>query len=380
MKPIPQIFQTLYAELVQRSLDASFSADFAVEGRFVAVEVRGRKYWYFDTPGEEGRKNRRYVGPVSDIEITKRVEDFNNIKEDFRSRRRLVSTLIREAYLPSPTPIVGDIVKALSDAGFFRLRGVLVGTVAFQCYAGLIGVRLPNTALQTDDADFAQFHSISVAVQDQLPPVLDVLRAVDPTFREVPHQLDGRFASQFMARSGYKVEFLTPNIGPSEHARRPAHMPALGGAAAQPLRFLDFLIYQPVRAVLLHKDGVPVTIPAPERFAVHKLIIGSRRRKEGSSVAKSAKDRLQAQTMLEVMISLRQHVALADAYVEAWDRGPAWRKAIQESLTTFEADAWDRITSGLANGVRELDRDPADYGLTDAPSDRDRPTGPAAPR
>jgi hypothetical protein len=43
-------YQTLYSELVQRSLDESFTSEFSSEGRFVAVEVKGRKYWYFDTP------------------------------------------------------------------------------------------------------------------------------------------------------------------------------------------------------------------------------------------------------------------------------------------------------------------------------------------
>jgi hypothetical protein len=46
--------------------------------------------------------------------------------------------------------------------------------------------------MQTGDADFAQFHEISVAVGDTLPPILDVLHRVDPTFREVP---DGRVSA-----------------------------------------------------------------------------------------------------------------------------------------------------------------------------------------
>ncbi|MBL3684602.1 hypothetical protein F2981_18295 (plasmid) [Sinorhizobium meliloti] len=54
-------------------------------------------------------------------------------------------------------------------------------------------------------------------------------------------------------------------------------MPALGGAAAQPLRFLDYLIYHPIRAVLLHGAGVLVNVPAPQRYAIHKLIVASRR-------------------------------------------------------------------------------------------------------
>ena len=70
-------YQTLYSELVQRSLDESFTSEFSSNGRFVAVEIKDKKYWYFDTPRPDAAgQNRRYVGPVDDPEITKRVEAF----------------------------------------------------------------------------------------------------------------------------------------------------------------------------------------------------------------------------------------------------------------------------------------------------------------
>ena len=163
MKEIDLVFRTMFAELCQRSSDASFQSDFPVEGRFVSVPVKGKSYWYFDRPAD-GKTVRTYVGPKSDPDITKRVTDFQEIKTDLKSRRKLVSTLTREAGLPAPERFTGDIVAALSSAGLFRVRGVLVGTVAFPCYAGILGVRLPSTAMQTGDADFAQFHSISAAV------------------------------------------------------------------------------------------------------------------------------------------------------------------------------------------------------------------------
>lgn len=364
---IDPTYQTLYAELTQRALDAEFSTEFSVDGRFVSMEVNGRRYWYFDRSSGGGTKSRRYVGPVEDGEITRRVEDFKNLKADARARRRLVSTLVREAYLPRPDPLAADIVQALANAGFFRLRGVLIGSVAFQCYSAILGVRLAGTVLQTADADFAQFHSISVAVEDAMPPVLDVLRSVDPTFREVPHLSDSRLATRFVARSGYKVEFLTPNTGSADYDGHPTPMPALGGAAAEPLRFLDFLIHQPVRATMLHGAGVPLVVPAPERYAIHKLIVASRRRIDGEGAAKSQKDRLQAATLMEAMIELRQADALADAYMEAWDRGPSWREAIVESLRSFDDAAAARVTAGIARGVGGLGGDPATYGLDATP-------------
>ncbi|WP_199699252.1 GSU2403 family nucleotidyltransferase fold protein [Oleomonas cavernae] len=48
------------------------------------------------------------------------------------------------------------------------------------------------------------------------------------------------------SRSGHLVEFLTPNRGSDDCSGRPTTMPALGGATAQPLWFLNFLIHQPI--------------------------------------------------------------------------------------------------------------------------------------
>jgi hypothetical protein len=365
-------YQTLYSELVQRSLDESFTSEFSSEGRFVAVEVKGRKYWYFDTPKPEGgAQDRRYVGPLNDPEITTRVEAFKDFKADIRGRRRLVSTLTREAYLPRPPNTTGRVVEELAKAGFFRLRGVLVGTVAYQCYSAVLGRRLDAVAMQTGDADFAQFHEISVAVGDSLPPILEVLRRVDPTFREIPSQMDGRFSTQFVSREQFKVEFLTPNRGSDDQAGKPVQMPALGGAAAFPLRFLDFLIHQPIRAVLLHGAGVPVLVPPPERYAVHKLIVGSRRKEDRDVMSKSAKDRLQARSIFEAMIMNRQNADVASAFMEAWDRGDAWKDAIRKSVASYEDEFQVLLRKELAKGVTELGEKPADYELEDEPSSDD---------
>lgn len=364
--PLDLAYQTLYAELIQRSLDDSFTSEFSPQGRFVAVAVKGRKYWYFDQPKPEGGQSRRYVGPVDDPEITRRVEAFKDLKADIKGRRRLVATLTREARLPRPLQAVGQVIEELAKAGLFRLRGVLIGTVAYQCYPGVLGRRLGAVAMQTGDADFAQFHEISVAIGDSLPPILDVLRRVDPTFRDVPSQMDGRLASQFVSRDNFKVEFLTPHRGSDDLTGKPVRMPALGGAAAYPLRFLDYLIHEPVRAALLHGAGVPVLVPAPERYAVHKLIVASRRRQDRDNATKAAKDQLQAKSIIEAMIANRQHDDLATAYMEAWDRGDQWAAAIRASLATYEHNIRAFIDDELGPAITRLGSNPADYGLTAA--------------
>ena len=165
------------------------------------------------------------------------------------------------------------------------------------------------------------------------------------------------------------MEFLTPNQWSDDQAGKPVPMPSLGGAAALPLRFLDYLIYEPIRTVLLHGPGVPVLIPSPERYAIHKLIVGSRRKEDRDATAKSSKDRLQARSMIEAMIANRQYADLASAFTEAWDRGDQWKAAIRASIATYDDDFQNSLRSELAKGVTELGLKPADYDLADRPTD-----------
>lgn len=40
---------------------------------------------------------------------------------------------------------------------------------------------------------------------------------------------------------------------------------------------LDFCLYKPIPTIALWEAGIPVVIPQPARFAVHKLILTQRR-------------------------------------------------------------------------------------------------------
>ncbi|MDK1376454.1 GSU2403 family nucleotidyltransferase fold protein [Sinorhizobium sp. 6-70] len=362
MKTIDLMYRTMFAELVQRSLDASFETDFSTSGNFVRVPVKGRYYWYFEET--QPNKTRKYVGPADDPEIARRVESFQGIKDDLRGRRKLVSTLTREAGLAAPDRFTGDVVAAMGAAGIFRLRGVLVGTVAFQTYAGHLGVRLPGASLQTGDADFAQHYSVSSTLEDSLPPVIDILKSVDATFRAIPHRSDPHRITQFENAARYRVEFLTPNRGSDDYADQASPMPALGGASAQPLRFLDFLIHEPVRTVMLHRSGVPVIVPSPERYAVHKLIVASRRQSDVNGIAKREKDVHQASLLIEALETTRRQEELAEVFAEAWGRGQSWRVAIQKGLSLLPEKRKAAAALSLGNALSSIGAELE--GFTDA--------------
>lgn len=342
------ILQTTYAELLERCASTVFSENFPAAGVFIKKAVRGRSYWYFQLPSAEGR-SQRYVGPETS-ELLERIARHKEARDDERERRALVSTLVRSFGMSRPIPELANIVAALAKAGVFRLRGVLVGTVAYQTYSAMLGVKLPMQAIRTGDVDIAQFRNVSVAVADETPPMLEILKEVEPTFRPISNLHAGRVVS-YQAKGGIRVDFLTPNEGPDTDV--PEQLPAFH-TDAQPLRFLDYLIHDPEPAVMLHEAGIYVLVPAPQRYAVHKLII-SRRRATGA--AKQGKDIGQAQALLGVLAKDRPS-ELEAAWIEAVNRGKVWRDLAAEGLGQTDADTRDTVLKAvheLRNIIPELD-------------------------
>lgn len=326
------VLQTTYAELVQRCAATAFRDAFPQDGSFTSKTIKGKRYWYFQQSADEGRL-QKYVGPETP-ELLKQISHHKQSRDDERERRALVSTLVRSFALPRPVPEIANIIAALAKAGIFRLRGVLVGTAAYQTYSAMLGAKLPISTLQTGDVDIAQFKSVSVAVGEKTPPVLEVLKEVDKTFRPVPHIHEEHNATSYTNKKGFRVDFLTPNEGADTDVPQP--LPAFQ-TDAEPLRFLDFLIHNPEQAVILHDAGILVFVPGPERYAVHKLII-SRRRPAGT--AKQEKDLQQAAALLDLLAQKRPY-ELKDVWKEAIQRGKRWRQLLTEGLSQVPADIRD---------------------------------------
>src|SRR5947199_4009701 len=116
MKKFSSIEQLMFADLLQKCLDAEFDEAYPENGSFVSQLRRGREYWYYrgfapDPQGGTGKQYLKYVGPKGNERFDKRVQTFERLKSGYRERRQL-ATKLRQAGIPAPVALEGLIVAA----------------------------------------------------------------------------------------------------------------------------------------------------------------------------------------------------------------------------------------------------------------------------
>lgn len=296
-----------------------------IRGTPTRLERNGRGYWY-DTYRVGSDVKKTYIGEDRPT-LREQMQRTVACREDRTARRRKRARLIRilraEGFL-GVDAATGSLLNALASAGVFRLGGTIVGTQAFRLYEGELGIRLPfDQTAQTDDIDIS-FERLSIALDDTVSEPLEKVFQ-DFSFEPVPSLDRGKTWRWKQTRNETLVEFLTPSFA-AEELRS---LPALG-VHAQSLRYLNYLLAEPIRAAANYRDGVLVQIPRPERFAVHKLIVADRRL-DGPDSLKAAKDRLQAAFLIDIL-ALDRPDDLRDAFEDAMSRGKRWRERIMASV------------------------------------------------
>jgi hypothetical protein len=317
--PIP--LQTVYAELVERAQLADLTREFPPYGGFAQKTVKGKRYIYWQ--GQiDGMRKQKFVGP-DNSQTWARIELAKKAKASDEERARLVEALTSAGF-PGIPAAGGRILRALAGAGAFRRGGTLIGTWAYMTYGPMLGTLLPAGLAQTQDLDILQLELAS----DE-PPVdlVAALKEVDPSFIGLTSLLDNAPPYAFRNADAYRVEFVT--VQGRRAGRKPVLIANLG-VGAMPLPFLEYLIEGTMDAVALFRSGVLVRVPAPERFALHKLIVAERRG-VSSTPAKKYKDIAQAEALLTVMIEERPQ-AVRHAWRDAVRRGAKWRRNIRASL------------------------------------------------
>ena len=206
------------------------------------------------------------MGPETH-ELLQRIAGWRQRKTEARERRELV-TALRRAGVPGPDAATGKALKALRWRRV-PLAGGIGGTVAYQTYSPMLGLKLPGASLRTGDI-------ILRASRDSSPSTVPRCRlsicCATPTPVLGGTQSD-RHTSSFVSATGVRVEFLAPR----RRSQDKVWLKTLH-THAQALPYLEYLLHDPARAAVLAGAGVLVQVPDPARYAWHKLVIAPQRR------------------------------------------------------------------------------------------------------
>ncbi len=312
LRPLPLNALTLYADLMQSSGPASIAP--------ASVSIRtidGKRHAYA-VANDGNTRPQRYLGPADDPTTQAQIRTFKSAAASAKRRRTTVS-MLKRAGLAAPTLVTGRLLEVVANSGYFERGMTLVGTAAYQTYAPIVAHHLSNANLMTSDADLSVAEFIPAGGEEDF---LSVLRRADPTF-EAEWNIGDKLPKAFKASSNdFLVELLT------KHGRgRTSPVPVKSiGASAIPLVFQEYLAADAIDVIALYGSGVRVRVPAPARYAVHKLMLATRRK----DAAKRLKDLAQAQELVEVLLAT-EPLALEDALDDARSRGKEWGKAINQS-------------------------------------------------
>lgn len=334
MKPLPPTLAVAFTDLIEAAHDAAFNERFPPNGSFHQMKRGNRAYWYHvmrDPTVPSGRRST-YAGAVGDPNIDTLVAKHGDDRQRHKIQKASAS-LLRRTGLPSPLPIEGELVRAFQRAGLFHVGAVLVGSVAYQCYGGLLGFNLGGDLHRTQDLDLAQDRIIALDVRHSGNAADDfesIIRKVDPSFKpdfNPSHPKSG--LTRYVNASNYKIDLLTPQASSDRNRNAPIALDTLPGVALQPLALMDYLIENPVRSVLLFEEGIAVVVPDPARYAIHKIVL-SQTRASTTPMPKTTKDRAQVEQLIEALATAGRTPELAEAFGLMWNRYPKVRAALAQ--------------------------------------------------
>jgi hypothetical protein len=314
--PLSLTAQTAYAQLLDAAQAVELARSVAhLRGSFASKTVKGGLYWYFQYTELSGRLRQFYVGPDSPA-----VRELIAQHGDDRPPTAL-EPLARSAIALGCAPVLAAhfrVIRRLSDYGFFRAGGVLVGTHAFLAFGNMLGVNWGDTS-RTQDVDFAHAgKQLAIVLPSNIE--IDTPAAIDSLkmgFLPLGSS-DGRMGGTWLSPRDpdFQLDFITPTHRGGGEPFRHAQL----GITLQPLKFMEYLLQDVQQAALFCSDGaVVVNVPHPARYAMHKLIVAGER--GATRAAKSAKD-------------LRQSAALLAHYRQGsgWDALEAWNDLVSRGL------------------------------------------------
>lgn len=240
---------------------------------------RGTDYWVREFNGAGGRKADEHLGTVAGVGDARLREAQAEI--DLAKALTAGSSALRLFGYQRAGRTTAAVLAALYNHGLFRAGLTLVGSHAYGALLNEYGISAP--AYSTQDIDLARRQPLQIV----LPAELDFQHILGDSgleFVPVPgmpsRQPSGSF--KIPGADALSVDLLVPGrtlgrVVPVDDLR----------AHAQEVPFLDFLLNAPVEAIALGPNHVvPVRVPAPERFVLHKLLSSQARQADRDKIRK----------------------------------------------------------------------------------------------
>jgi hypothetical protein len=252
----------------------------------------GTRFWVHRYSDAVGRRVETYLGKVDDPEVQARVAA---LQERIESATRTITQvrILARAGFATVDRKAYSTLASLHNHGLFRAGALLIGSHAYGALLNALGMKA--LAYKTEDVDIARREALALP---GVPPFLEMLRATGIEFFEVP-RVDRKAPSTSFAEPGgsrLTVDLLVPSRG-EDYPTVP--VPELK-AYAKGLPYLSYLLGSSHEVPILSPHGaLAVRVPAPERYAVHKLIVSQLR---STTSAKPEKDLRQAATLMVALV------------------------------------------------------------------------------
>jgi hypothetical protein len=211
-----------------------------------------------------------------------------------------------------------NVLRRLEEAGVLR-HVVLVGSWCLVLYREYFRGVGDLSAVRTRDMDFL------VPATGKMDPKVDVPALLKDLGFIVGFR--GDQGAMMLEHPELMIEFLVTERGRGSDKLK--YLPELG-MNAQPLRFMDIAAS---KTVLLHFGDVPVTVPHPAAFVLHKFLVAPRRRE----TEKREKDLASALAVLG-LLETKGDMPLVREVLESLP--PTWKKTILRVLQDNGADHW----------------------------------------
>jgi hypothetical protein len=240
---------------------------------------RGTEYWVREFNRTGGRKSDEHLGTIADLSDARRAQFQAEI--DLAKALTAGASALRLFGYQRVERRTATVLAALHNHDLFRAGLTLVGSHAYGALVNEYGISAPSYS--TQDIDLARRQPLEIA----LPADLDFRKILGESgvdFVPVPGMPSRHPSGSFKiaGADALSVDLLVPgkNLGKVvavEELR----------THAQEIPLLEFLVKDSVDAIAVGPNHVvPVRVPAPERFVLHKLLSSQGRKSDREKIRK----------------------------------------------------------------------------------------------